>query len=179
MDDLLSSSSSCLNACPVLQPLAHHAQQHIVNHVDEMFELEFDVKMKAQLKYMEVKASRKHREGLFNALRHDYLWTPTTTFYLGASLVFFLLRKRQKWAYWHLVPFMIVPTTLDYVKREYYVSMVEEKDRKELNERRQLIQQIIAEKKRHVTFEQAMRYLFKLNLDRPVPVKKEFLPLTF
>ena len=39
MDDLLSSSSSCLNACPVLQPLAHHAQQHIVNHVDEMFEL--------------------------------------------------------------------------------------------------------------------------------------------
>ena len=74
---------------------------------------------------------------------------------------------------------MIVPTTADYMKREYYVALVEEKDRKELKERREIIQQIIREKKRHVTFEQTMRYLFKLNLDRPVSMKKEFLPLTF
>ena len=50
---------------------------------------------------------------------------------------------------------MFVPITMDYMKREYYVRQIDngEKDRKELEERRKVVQRIMNEKKKHVTFE--------------------------
>ena len=133
-----------------------------------MFELEFDIKMKAQLKYMEVKQKRNKRVSALDFLRHEYLWTPTTTFYIGSAIFFLLIRSRLRLPYWQLAPFMILPVTMDYAKREWYVRMIPEKDRKELAERRVLVQQIINEKKKHVSFEQVLRYAIKLNLDKPL-----------
>jgi len=39
----------------------------------------------------------------------------------------------------HIIPFMMIPVTGDYLKREYYVSLIDQKDRKELAERRQVV----------------------------------------
>ena len=78
----------------------------------------------------------------------------------------------------HILPFMIVPGTLDYFKREYYVKQFK-KDRDELLKHRRIVQEIINEKKKFVTFEQVMRYLFKLNFDRPVKNQRDLLPITF
>ena len=146
-----------------------------------MFELEFDIKMKAQLKYMEKKQASKRRDGFFSTLQHEYLWTPTTTYYLAALGLFMFIRKKYQLQLFNVIPFMMLPVTADYLKREYYVSKVEEKDRKELQERRQVIQRIINEKRQFVTFEHVMRYLFRLNLDKPISreQQKQFLPLTF
>tara|TARA_B110000305_G_C19094558_1_gene472362 strand:+ start:471 stop:614 length:144 start_codon:yes stop_codon:yes gene_type:complete len=47
----------------------------------------------------------------------------------------------------------MIPVTADYLKREYYVQQVAQKDRKELAERRTVVQKIVEEKKRYVTFE--------------------------
>ena len=74
---------------------------------------------------------------------------------------------------------MMIPVTLDYLKREFYVQQVAQKDRKELAERTNVVQKIINEKKQHVTFEQVMRYLLRLNLDRLIENQKQFLPLIF
>ena len=90
-----------------------------------MFELEFDVKMKAQLKYMEANQKKKDRKGILSAMKHDYLWTPTTTFYAGSALFFLMVKNRMGFLLWQIVPFMMVPVTMDYMKREYYISMVE------------------------------------------------------
>ena len=73
----------------------------------------------------------------------------------------------------------MIPVTADYLKREFFVQQVAQKDRTELAERRNVVQKIINEKKQHVSFEQVMRYLFKLNLDRPIKNQRDFLPITF
>ena len=65
-----------------------------------MFDLEFDIKMKAQLKYMQVVEKRKDRKGIWNALKHDYLWTPTTTYYLGAAGLFLLMKRKMNLQLW-------------------------------------------------------------------------------
>ena len=108
----------------------------LLANIEEMFELEFDIKMKAQLKYLEAKEKKKLRGGFLGAIRHEYLWTPTTTFYMAAGLAFFLIRRKYKLQVFHVVPFMMIPVTADYLKREYYVQQVAQKDRKELAERR-------------------------------------------
>ena len=86
-----------------------------------MFELEFDIKMKAQLKYLEQKEKSKSRKGFLNAVRHEYLWTPTTTFYLGAVFLFMIARNKYSLQPFHIIPFMMLPVTADYIKREVYV----------------------------------------------------------
>ena len=63
---------------------------------------------------------------------------------------------------------MFFPLTADYMKREYYVSMVEKEERQELEKARKVVQSIIEEKKRHVTAEQVARYMFRVNLDRKI-----------
>ena len=104
----------------------------LLKNVNEMFELEFDIKMKAQLLYMESKQRRGDRKGFLSAMRHEYLWTPSTIFYAGSVIMFFLMRKKYKWETLHIIPFMMIPVTMDYVKREWYVQQVDFKDRKEL-----------------------------------------------
>ena len=93
-------------------------------NVEEMFELEFDIKMKAQLKYLEMKEKSKQRKGFLSAIRHEYLWTPTTTFYLGSFLAFLFIRNKFKLQMFNIIPFMMIPVTLDYLKREFYVQQV-------------------------------------------------------
>ena len=118
---------------------------------------------------------------MWDAIRHEYLWTPTTNYYVGTIFLFIFLRRSYQIQYWQFLPLMFVPITMDYMKREYYVRQIDngEKDRKELEERRKVVQRIMNEKKKHVTFEQVFRYLFKLNLDRPIHKDKMFLPIVF
>ena len=118
-----------------------------------MFDLEFDIKMKAQLQYMQVCEKRKQRKGVWQALKHDYLWTPTSTYYIGAIALFLAMKRKAGLHYWQVVPFMFVPITADYLKREYYVSQVDPEERAELEKSRKVVQSIIGEKKAHVTNE--------------------------
>jgi hypothetical protein len=112
-----------------------------------MFELEFDIKMKAQLKYLETKEKQKQRKGFLSAIRHEYLWTPTTTFYIGSCILFLIVRNKFGLQPFHIIPFMMIPVTADYCKREFFVQQVAQKDRQQLAERRNVVQKIINEKK--------------------------------
>ncbi len=67
--------------------------ESFLQNVEEMFELEFDIKMRAQLKYMEVFSKRKRKVGLWDTIRHEYLWTPTTNYYVGTIFLFIFLRR--------------------------------------------------------------------------------------
>ena len=143
-----------------------------------MFELEFEIKMKAQMKYLEMKDKQKRTHGFRGMLQHDYLWTPTTTFYCGSFLLFLFVRNKMKMQMYNVIPFMIIPVTMDYLKREFFTSSFT-KDKVELNKRKKVVQKIINEKKSHVTFEQVCRYLFKLNLDKPIHNQRDFVPYIF
>ena len=68
--------------------------QSLLDNCQHMFDLEFDIKMKAQLKYMEVVEKRKERKGIWQAMKHDYLWSPTSTYYVGATFAFLLMKRR-------------------------------------------------------------------------------------
>ena len=57
-----------------------------------------------------------------SALRHEFLWTPTYTFYLGAIIIFFGARIRFKLQPYHIIPWMMIPVSADFLKREYYTS---------------------------------------------------------
>jgi hypothetical protein len=72
---------------------------------------------------------------------------------------------------------MAIPVTLDYAKREYYVGSFQE-DKKKLTLTRKTVDQIVQEKKKHVTFEQVIRFMFSLNFDRPID-ERHMLPTTF
>ena len=104
-----------------------------------MFDAEFEIKMMAQLKYMEKNERRKTRRGFWAGLKHDYFWSPTTTYYLGAMASFMLVRKRLNLNMFHMVPFMFLPITADYMKREYYVQMADEGVRKEVESTRKVV----------------------------------------
>ena len=52
----------------------------------------------------------------------------------------------------HIIPFMMIPVTMDYLKRDYYTQTLA-KENQALDERRKVVQAIIKEKKRHVSFE--------------------------
>jgi hypothetical protein len=56
-----------------------------------------------------------------SAIRHEYLWTPTTTFYLGAVALFLFIRSKYSLQPFHIIPFMMIPVTADYMKREFFV----------------------------------------------------------
>ena len=74
-----------------------------------------------------------------NAMRHEYLWTPTTTFYIGAIIAFVGLRTKLKLQPYHIIPWMMIPVTCDYIKRDYYASSFP-KEREELKKRRSIVQ---------------------------------------
>ena len=107
-----------------------------------MFELEYEIKMKAQLKYLEGQDKSKQRKGLWNAMSHDYLWTPTTTFYMGTLALFMILRHKYKWQVIHVLPFMMIPVTADFLKRDHYAKQFS-KENQELTEKRKIVQSII------------------------------------
>ena len=111
-----------------------------------MFDLEFVVKQKAQLKYMQHKQSIKWNRNLFNMFQHEFLWSPTPLYYVGTFVFYRLIRKRLQLSAMHALPFLAIPPSLDYLKREYFVSKFPE-DKKALKQAKQAVTQILDEKK--------------------------------
>jgi hypothetical protein len=104
----------------------------LLNNVDAMFNIEFNIKQKAQLKYLQVKTQRKSKRfQTLNFLSHEFLWTPTPIYYLFTAATFMLVKKRLRLTLVHSIPFLAIPATMDYVKRDYYASMFK-KERQEL-----------------------------------------------
>ena len=127
--------------------------QTLLHNANEMFEIENELKLKAQLRYLEMREKdTRRREGIAGAMRHDFLWSATPAFYAGSIFLYFIVRRRYKLQLIHIFPFMMIPTTLDFLKRDYYVKQFKEEN-KVLCEKRKIVTQIIAEKKAHVTFE--------------------------
>ena len=60
-------------------------------------------------------------------MNHSFLWSPTPMYYLCTFVVFAVLRRKFRLQWLTLVPFMMAPITLDYLKRDYYIKM-EKKD---------------------------------------------------
>ena len=112
---------------------------------------------------------------------HEFLWQPTSSFYIGTFVGFFLVRSRYNLSFISIFPALMVPVTLDFAKREYFVRQTPPKERKELEECRVVVKNIMAEKKRTVTFEQVMRHVLGLNLDRAIPREKQMdlMPMVF
>lgn len=84
--------------------------------------MEFSLKQKAQLKYMQEKQKKSAtRVKLLNMLSHEYLWSPTPIYYCIALFLFTVARRKWALKQYTIIPFMALPATMDYVKREYYV----------------------------------------------------------
>lgn len=63
------------------------------------------------------------------------------------------------------------------IEREYYVGSFQE-DKKRLTQVRKTVANIVDEKKKHVSFEQVLRFVFKIKLDRSVE-ERRILPVSF
>jgi hypothetical protein len=88
-----------------------------------MFDLEFVLKQKAQLKYLQVKTAKKNTRSIkLNLLSHEFLWSPTPVYYGLAYFIYRMSRRRYGFTVVHCLPFMAIPPTMDYAKREFYVS---------------------------------------------------------
>lgn len=125
----------------------------LLDKAEELFTLEFTLKQKAQLKYLQEKQKKTaNRMKLLNLLSHEYLWSPTPIYYCLTVVLFMFARRRFTLKPYTIIPFMSLPVTMDYVKREFYVgSFVEEK--RKLTQVRKTVHSIVEEKKKHVTFE--------------------------
>ena len=124
----------------------------LMTHAERMFDLEFVLKQKAQLKYLEDKQNRQWGSKLLAYFQHDFLWSPTPLYYLGAFLSYLTVKNRFKLKLIHLVPMFAIPVTLDYMKRDFYVKKFP-KEYKELQDNQKVVQSIIKEKTSYVTFE--------------------------
>ena len=114
---------------------------------------------------------------LLNLLSHEYLWSPTPIYYCLTVVLFMFARRRWTLKPYTIIPFMSLPVTMDYVKREFYVgSFVEEK--RKLIQVRKTVHQIVEEKKKHVSFEQVFRFVFQVNFDKPIN-ERPLLPTNF
>ena len=56
-------------------------------------------------------------------MNHQFLWQPTPLYYVSTFFLFIGIRRRFKLGWMHLIPFALVPATLDYLKRDYYIKM--------------------------------------------------------
>ena len=114
---------------------------------------------------------------LMNLLSHEYLWSPTPVYYLGSMLFYTLCKNKLGLKHIGFVPvFFAVPATLDYIKRDFYIKSFA-KEYAELSALQRSVKNIVDEKKNYVTFEQVMRYCFRLNLDK-VTNQRSLLPIS-
>ena len=60
------------------------------------------------------------RSAVLNSLSHEYLWSPTPIYYVGSYILFAMLKSKMKLTMQHSLPFLAIPPTLDFVKRDYY-----------------------------------------------------------
>ena len=93
----------------------------LVMNAAAMFDLEFILKQKAQLKYLQYRTMTQSKSRIMQYLNHQFLWTPTPTFYLGTLFLYFIIKKRFKLTWTHMLPMMTIPATMDYFKREHYI----------------------------------------------------------
>mmetsp|Transcript_28678 Transcript_28678/g.33698 ORF Transcript_28678/g.33698 Transcript_28678/m.33698 type:complete len:138 (-) Transcript_28678:184-597(-) len=99
----------------------------LVGNAAVMFDLEFILRQKAQLKYLQVKSKNQSASKIASMFNHSFLWSPTPMYYFTTFVAFVVLRRKFRLAWLNLLPFMMVPITLDYLKRDYYIKM-EKKD---------------------------------------------------
>ena len=101
--------------------------------------MEFTLKQKAQLKYLQEKQKKAaNRVKLLNILSHEYLWSPTPIYYCITVVLFMFARRRWALKPYSIIPFMALPVTMDYIKREYYVGSFQE-DKKKLTQTRKTV----------------------------------------
>jgi hypothetical protein len=94
----------------------------VLDNIEVMFETEFILKQKAQLKYLESKSKKmKSRGFILNSFSHEFLWTATPAYYVSSFMLFILLKNRYNLRIAHSLPFMALPPTGDYIKRDYYI----------------------------------------------------------
>lgn len=93
----------------------------LIANASAMFDLEFILKQKAQLSYLQYKMMNQHNSRIMQYLQHQFLWTPTPAFYIGTVLCYFLVKKRLRLTWTHLLPTMTIPATMDYFKRDHYI----------------------------------------------------------
>ena len=75
---------------------------------------------------------------LLNILSHEYLWSPTPIYYCITVVLFMFARRRWALTPYSIIPFMALPVTMDYIKREYYVGSFQE-DKKKLTQTRKTV----------------------------------------
>jgi len=150
--------------------------------------LEFNLKQKAQLKYFQQKQKRSaHRIKILQWLSHEYLWSPTPLYYIVTFFSFLMVKKRFAMKPYSVIPFMMIPVTMDYVskilfvtsfaEREFYVGSFQD-DKKRLSQTRRVVHQIVQEKKKHVRFEQVLRFVTGVSLDEYID-ERPILPSQF
>ena len=111
----------------------------LLDQTEELFELEFTLKQKAQLKYLQVKSTKfQTRFKILNMLSHEFLWAPTPVYYVMTSFMYFLLKNKFRLTLMHAIPFLAIPPTMDYYKRDHYVSQFPE-DKKALSKSTEVV----------------------------------------
>jgi hypothetical protein len=76
----------------------------------------------------------------------------------------------------HALPFLAIPPTVDYFKRDYYVNYFPE-EKKQLGRAKSVVNSIVDEKKQQITVEHMLRFFTHLQLDRPIENSRQFLPI--
>ena len=135
----------------------------LINHVEAMFELEFILKQKAQLKYLQVKSGKSVSKifPLFSVFSHEYLWSPTPVYYMTSLLIYVLTKKRFRMTSVQFLPFLALPPTFDYIKRDHYTSKFPD-EKGQLTKTTAVVNSILEEKRQQVTTEHMMRFFFHL-----------------
>ena len=142
-----------------------------------MFDLEFILRQKAQLKYLQVKQKNQTTSKIASMLNHSFLWSPTPMYYLTTLTLFVVLRRKFRLQWLTFLSVLMIPITLDYLKRDYYIKM-EKKEYKEFQEATSTVRNILTEKKQCVTLEQVLSFCFHLNMDNKVDQRK-LLPISY
>jgi len=149
----------------------------LVENAATMFELEFLLRQKAQLKYLQRKMKNESVSKIMNMLNHQFLWQPTPLFYIATAFGFLLAKNRYRLQPITFLPFLMIPATLDYLKRDYYIKL-EKKDYDEFKRATTVVRQILGEKKQYVTLEQVLTFCFHLNMDNQID-QRRLLPISF
>jgi hypothetical protein len=90
----------------------------LLDKAEELFHLEFTLKQKAQLKYLQEKQKKaQHRFKMLNWLSHEFLWSPTPAYYLFTFGIFIYAKKRWMLKPYTIIPFMAIPATFDYISK--------------------------------------------------------------
>ncbi|CDW71814.1 UNKNOWN [Stylonychia lemnae] len=90
----------------------------LLDKAEELFTLEFNLKQKAQLKYLQIKQKKGKRNVMFmDQLTHEYLWSPTPAYYVGTFFSFLYIKRKFKLNFFAIIPFMTIPITMDYISK--------------------------------------------------------------